>query len=271
MWARTIRCEGPGCGYRIPLIRTTKLGDQVGLKLAADKNTKCFRVSVVHENAPDRATVKGGGVSCPAPGCNYTTPANAVKKQLIEKQGGAKDAQLLAVLVEHNGSRVFRSPSQRDDAAVQTAAHTQAGELPSAKINPIRPHKNTRGLSAVTRIGIARFVDLYNSRQLLAAQEFSRAIKKAIRMSAGDDLSGAALTVIGLSFGRQLHQNCSSSRWLNKRSTVAGAFGKQALQVTWDFSEIAPLTNGAGSWDGSIDWALKIIEMNRCLKGQDRL
>ncbi len=158
---------------------------------------------------------------------------------------------------------MFRSPSERDDAAVQTAAHTQAGELPKVKINPIRPHKNTRGLSAVTRIGITRFDDLYSSRQLLAIQEFSNAISRAIEMNAGNDLSRAALTVIGLSFGRLLHQNCSSSRWLNKRSTVAGAFGKQALQVTWDFSEITPLTDAAGSWDGSVEWALKVIEMNR--------
>ncbi len=268
LWARTIKCEGPGCGYRIPLIRTTKLGDQVNLKLTADQITKTFRVSVVHSEAEDRATVKGGSVSCPAPGCNFTTPAGAVKKQLIEKQGGAKDAQLLAVLVEHKGSRVFRSPSGHDDAAVRAAANAKLGELPSARINPIRPHKNTRGLSAVTRIGIARFVDLYNSRQLLAAQEFSDAIRRAIAKNAGDDLGAAALTVIGLSYGRLLHQNCSSSRWLNKRATVAGAFGKQALQVTWDFSEITPLTKSAGSWDGSVEWALKIIEMNRCLTGQ---
>ena len=268
LWARTVRCEGPGCGYRIPLIRTTKLGEEVNLKLTPDQATKMFRVSVMHADVEDRATVKGGSVTCPAPGCNFTTLANAVKKQLVEKQGGAKDAQLLAVLVDHNSSREFRSPSEHDDAAVVRAANIDLGELPSAKINPIRPHKNTRGLSAVTRIGIARFVDLYSSRQLVAAQEFSNAINRAIERHRGDDLCAAAFTVIGLSFGRLLHQNCSSSRWLNKRSTVAGAFGKQALQVTWDFSEITPLTNAAGSWDGSVEWALKIIEMNRCLKSQ---
>lgn len=260
LWARTIRCEGPGCGYRIPLIRTLRLGDGVGLRLDPDPASKSFRVSVVHGQFQDRPTVKGGSVSCPAPGCNFTTLAKSVKKQLIEKDGGAKDAQLLAVLVEKNGERRFRSPSARDQDAAQRAAHADLGELPTAKINPIRPHKNTRGLSAVTRIGISRFIDLYSHRQLAAICGFSDSIKAAIERYAIDDLSRAALTVIGLSFGRLLHQNCSSSRWLNKRFTVAGAFGKQALQVTWDFSEITPLTSGAGSWDGSVEWALKIIE-----------
>ncbi len=86
LWARTIRCEGPGCGYTVPLIRTLSLGDCIGLNLIPDESTKSFRVSVVHENAQDRPTVKSGGVSCPVPGCNFTTPADAVKKQLIEKQ-----------------------------------------------------------------------------------------------------------------------------------------------------------------------------------------
>ena len=38
--------------------------------------------------------------------------------------------------------------------------------------------------------------------------------------------------------------------------------------MTWDFSEITPLTDAPGSWNGSIEWALKVIEMNRGLKGQ---
>lgn len=267
LWARTIRCEGPRCGYRIPLIRTTKLGERINLKLHADPSTKSFRVSVVHTDAEDSPTVKGGSVTCRAPGCPYTTPAKAVKKQLIENQGGAKDAQLLAVLVEHDGSRVFRSPAKHDHAAVLKAANTPIGQLPNARINAIRPHKNTRGLSAVTRIGIARFVDLYNSRQLVAVQEFSNGIRRAIEKHAKDDLSRAALSVIGLSFGRILHQNCSCSRWRNSAEAVAGAFGKQALQVTWDFAETTPLTHAAGGWDAAIDWALKVIDLNKNMPG----
>ena len=223
LWARTIKCEGPGCGYTAPLIRTLRLGDHIGLRLTSEKSSKKFRVSVIHGDVEDRPTVKGGSVSCPAPGCNFTTPAKAVRKQLIDKKGGAKDAQLLAVLVERDGSRLFRSPTDLDEAAVDKAAQAMLRDLPAARINPIRPHKNTRGVSAVTRIGIARFADPYSSRQLLAVQGFADAIKRAVGAHAANDLARAALCVIGLSFGRLLHQNCSSSRWLNKRATVAGA------------------------------------------------
>jgi adenine-specific DNA methylase len=268
LWARTIRCEGPGCGYRIPLIRTLRLGEGVGLRLDAEPASKSFRVSVVHGHIQDRPTVKGGSVSCPAPGCNFTTLAKSVKKQLIEKSGGAKDAQLLAVLVEKNGERRFRTPSARDEDAAQRAANADLGELPTTKINPIRPHKNTRGLSAVTRIGISRFVDLYTHRQLAAIRGFSDSIKAAIQKCGSEQLSRAALTIIGLSFGRLLHQNCSCSRWRNGAEAVAGAFGKQALQVTWDFAETTPLTTAAGGWDAAIEWALKVIDLNKGMPGQ---
>jgi adenine-specific DNA methylase len=172
------------------------------------------------------------------------------------------------VLVEKNGERRFRSPSARDEEAAQMAAHANLGELPTARINPIRPHKNTRGLSAVTRIGISRFADLYSHRQLAAICGFSDSIRVVIQKYGSDELSRAALTIIGLSFGRLLHQNCSCSRWRNGAEAVAGAFGKQALQVTWDFAETTPLTSAAGGWDAAIEWALKVIDLNKGMPGQ---
>jgi putative DNA methylase len=267
LWARTIKCEGPTCGYVVPLIRTLKLGFSTALKLTPCSDTKSFQISTVDTQVDGAPTIKGGSVTCPNPKCNYTTPAKNVKKQLISRQGGTKDAQLLAVLKEKNGSRSFRPPSLQDDACMRSVQVTDLSSIPDAEINPIRPHKNTRGLSAVTRIGMTRFSDLYNSRQLRAAQVFSSAIQELIDKYAGDELSRAALCIVGLSFGRLLHQNCSASRWLNKRATVAGAFGKQALQVTWDFAESAPLSNAAGSWDSAIEWVLKVIELNQSLPG----
>ena len=140
--------------------------------------------------------------------------------------------------------------------------------FPDAEINPIRPHKNTRGLSAVTRIGMSRFQDLYTDRQLRVLNAFSNAIQAAIREAGTGSEDRKALTILGLCFGRLLHQNSTCSRWLNKRNTIAGSFGKQALQVTWDFTEIAPLSDAAGSWDGAVEWARKVIDLNEDVVGE---
>ena len=266
LWARTVHCEGPGCGYKIPLVRTMDLGRGQHLVLKAVPSDKSFQVSVVR-GAGGAATVKGGSVACPRPGCGYTTPAKAVRAQLFARTGGSKDAQLLAVLVEKDGRREFRGLDRRDTDAAQEARVLNPAGLPDAEINPIRPHKNTRGLSAVTRIGMTRFHDLYTDRQLRAIEVFSDVLAKRMSLCGEDALDRAALTVLGLCFGRLLHQNSTCSRWLNKRNTIAGSFGKQALQVTWDFTEIVPTADGPGSWAGAIEWALKVISLNGTIRG----
>ena len=179
-----------------------------------------------------------------------------------------KDAQLLAVLVESDRDRRFRSPELCDYKAIDKAIGVDESHLPDSEINPIRPHKNTRGLSAVTRIGMTRFQDLYTDRQLRVLNAFSNAIQAAIREAGTDSEDRKVLTILGLCFGRLLHQNSTCSRWLNKRNTIAGSFGKQALQVTWDFTEIAPLSDAAGSWDGAVEWARKVIDLNEDVIGE---
>ena len=258
LWARTVRCEGPGCGYTIPLVRTMDLGRGQYLSLCEDSSSKSFQVSVVRNAAPV-ATVKGGSAACPRAACGYTTPAKAVREQLSARQGGSKDAQLLTVLVDKDGHREFRAVDGRDIDAAKNTEVVDPSALPEAEINPIRPHKNTRGLSAVTRIGITRFQDLYSDRQLRTVEVFSDILRGRMSACSKDSLDRAALTVLGLCFGRLLHQNSTCSRWLNKRNTIAGSFGKQALQVTWDFTEIAPAGDGPGSWTSAIEWTLKVF------------
>ena len=267
LWARTIVCEGPGCGFTVPLIRGARLNDSEALNLRPDQANRRFDIGVVPGgNGESAATIKGGSVTCP--NCKYTTLAKAVKTQLTEKNGGARDAQLLAVQVEKHGTRRFRSPNERDLSAIVDADRHQPSDVPDAEINPTRPHKNTRGVSAVTRIGLKRFVDLFSARQRVAISAFARSLKEAARLCNRRPESVAAIAILGLAFGRLLHQNCSCSRWLSKRSTVTGAFGKQALQVTWDFAETTPLSGGPGSWGSSLDWILRVIEANSDLAGE---
>ena len=265
LWARTVHCEGPSCGYQIPLVRTLNLGRGQHLALKAASSDKSFLTSVVRDGGKP-ATVKGGSVTCPRPGCGYTTPAKAVRTQLSAKAGGTKDAQLLAVLVEKDGRRQFRAPSRRDITAAQEAKVLNPANLPEAEINPIRPHKDTRGVSAVTRIGMTRFHDLYSDRQLRAIEAFSDILARRISKRAST-LDHAAFTILGLCFGRLLQQNSSCARWRNKAYAVAGSFGKHALQVVWDFAEITPLSDAAGSWNSAVQWALKVIKLNATIHG----
>jgi adenine-specific DNA methylase len=232
--------------------------------------------------AAQRPTVAGGSVTCPRISCGYTTPAKAVRAQLTAKQGGASTAKLLAVYYSGtDGQRFFRNPSDSDIRAVALARSAlRREELPNDIINPIRPYKNTRGLSAVTRIGITKFRDLYTARQALVIRTFYQILLRLPQSTDDADLHRAVLATINCAISRFIFQNCSLSRWNAARSTVEGAFGKQALQVVWDFAEVNPLSDGPANWNGAMDWVLKILDANACLahsatalraRAQDRL
>ena len=270
LWARTIRCEGPKCGVTIPLIRTLNLSKDYYLSLKENSSCAGFNVFIQKgSRSPQSPTVSGGSATCPK--CAYTTSAKAVKKQLSDKQGGANDAQLLAVCCEANGTRRFRAPTLKDSSVIKkSAGKIKDNETfsPMEEINEIRPYGNTRGLSAVTRIGIKKFAHLYTPRQVISLRGFCDAISNLQKSGQIEERQMLPLiTIFGLAFGRLVHQNCSISRWQNNRGTVAGAFGKQALQITWDFAEVCPLSQGPGSWGSAIEWIVRIIEANRDLTG----
>ncbi|MGH9774186.1 MAG: DUF1156 domain-containing protein [Candidatus Acidiferrales bacterium] len=269
LWARTIQCEGPGCGTVVPMIRNMQITRKgrlwhFGWRESGERNLEL----VVSEGrtAEQRATVSSGSVTCPRKKCGYTTPAKAVKTQLARRRGGAEDARLLAVYVDSPNGRYFRSPTPLDIQAV-SAAKTAASRctFPQDDINPIRPYKNTRGLSAVTRIGLTKFVDLYTSRQAVAIRCFQELLLRIPDFDGGSDFRTAVLAMLNCATSRFIFQNCSLSRWNAARSTIEGAFGKQALQVVWDFAESNPISDGPANWNGAIDWVIKVIQANSCL------
>ncbi len=105
LWARTIRCEGPGCGAEVPLIRSLwlakKANRSVALKLVPRPDDKRvdFQIVVkqrggwVDQEDPRTSvrepscagTVRRGSATCPC--CGYTTPLGRVREQLRRPQG----------------------------------------------------------------------------------------------------------------------------------------------------------------------------------------
>jgi adenine-specific DNA methylase len=101
LWARTITCEGPGCGAEVPLIRSlclSKKGTQtVSLKMLPNREIKHVDFEVVldaERKEYDIRTVRRGSATCPV--CGYTTPVASVRRQLKARRGGAPDARLLS-------------------------------------------------------------------------------------------------------------------------------------------------------------------------------
>ena len=128
LWARTVQCEGPGCGAEVPLIRSLwlakKANRSVALQLVPRPRAKRVDFQIIvreHGSWVDQddpktkikdpkfdGTVKRGSGTCFC--CGYTTPVARVREQLKARQGGANDARLLCVVTTKEGesSRLFR-------------------------------------------------------------------------------------------------------------------------------------------------------------------
>jgi adenine-specific DNA methylase len=297
LWARTVISEGPAKGripLQIPLLRTMWISKRKGFQRAlrwvrddqgeiqtstieVEFNNKRTQVcqpllEIFTPESPsmvEDGTVKGGAATCPISG--FTTSAIRVKEQLISQRGGARSSRLYALYVEGIHGREFRVAKESDVMAFE-AACAAADEIvsldphafPIEPINPVRPYKNTRGLSAVTRIGCTTFGDLYNPRQALSIFTFYKVLKQLSGQDLIPDpgLVKALQTALALAVNRNVSQNTSMSRWDASRLTIKGAFSKQALAVVWDFSEANPFSGGSADWDGALEWIVKFIEAN---------
>ena len=112
IWARTIHCEGPGCGAQVPLMRSLwlakKSGRSVALHMLPDSQAKQVNFELIEKKgskwytagaqpvevkSPDLdGTMRRGSATCPV--CGYTTPVERVRAQFKKRQGGAADQRL---------------------------------------------------------------------------------------------------------------------------------------------------------------------------------
>lgn len=286
LWARTVRCEGPGCGLAIPLVRSTWLANKgtrkTALKISASPDRSRIDIEIVSGASASAAegTIKKGAATCPS--CGYTTANPRVRAQLGTRRGGTRDARLLAVVVETNGEagRTYRLPTAADVHALEGVGEAVARleakggglqgvvAVPDEPIPSERPSPNARGLSAVTRMGIHTFGDLFTERQtlsLLTLIDGLRGLPAQIEASGVDPtLARAVTTCLGLLVSKQVDRGCSLCRWDTSSAggRVASTFGRQALSVVWDFVEPSPVGDASGDLGVALDGLLRVLGDN---------
>lgn len=285
-WARTIKCEGPGCGAEVPLIRSLWLAKKadrsVALQLVPRPRAKRvdFYIIVkqrggwVRQDDPKAkigdpkfdGTVKRGSVTCPC--CGYTTPATQMRKQLVARRGGSRDARLICVATKRDdvSGRIYRLPQEQDSLVVEKAqrmlAQQQAATIdPLGKV-PYEPTPEGKGKGAgrafsQRNYGMETFADAYTERQLLTLTTLAR----IVRESRGGKMPETVRILCGFALGRVNDLSMSLCRWLTSLEAIAAANGGQnRMPVVLDFVEANPFGGSGGDWLGQIDWIARVVE-----------
>lgn len=285
LWARTIQCEGPGCGAEVPLIRSLwlskKANRSVALQIVAHPAAKRVEFQIIvrqrgtwlNQNDPKEkitdptfgGTVKRSSATCPC--CGYTTPADNARKQFIPRAGGANDARLLAVIVQETdgGAISFRLGNKVDVETFLNAANRLASMEESSKsvlsVIPNEPLPYLRSIFNINLLGVDTWGKLFNSRQALALAtlvEKTRFVADKLRANGDATLSTAVATCLAFAVDRCADYWSSLAIWAG--DFVAHTFGRQALGIIWDYAEVSGFANGSGSYRGAVDWICRVIE-----------
>ena len=294
LWARTIQCEGPGCGAEVPLIRSLwlckKSNRSLALQLLPNKKAKRVDFKIIvkqhggwvnqddcKEKISDpkfEGAVKRGSATCPC--CGYTTPVARVREQLKVRRGGACDARLFAVVTTSSSEqgRSYRLPTNNDlkDAhraseklTATRATHTgQFALVPDEKLD-IRGIRHTWAMI----YGLERWGDLFMPRQALVLTSLFRILLDACRKRGNDEMSAALQVCLALAIDRQANALTSLSRWHTTGEKIEGVFARQAIPLLWDFAEVNPFSGSSGDLDGAIEWVVKVCDANAFLAGAD--
>ncbi len=168
-------------------------------------------------------------------------PSNLCRQDACATRIGG--TRLLAVVTLKPGEqgRHYRLPTNRDYDAVWKAqkrlkeildAWERDGRkglcpVPDEPLPPI----GTLGFR-VQRYGMLQWGDLFTARQKVAMVTLSRVTREA-----GSNKG----QIIALFMGKVLRHCNVVSKWHKGSETVAGAFGLQALPMSWDFPEMFPM------------------------------
>ena len=200
-------------------------------------------------------------------------PCSSERRGAVEvPNGGTDSSRLVAVMVSINGTRVFtvhllRATSMgskraaRSDSRLRGALYDDGTSVyPNEGINPVRPSPNARGLSAVTRYGMATFSDCHLPRQRVALSAIASFVRKHDpSQSGGGRCVGRSLLIV---LGRCVDRWSSCCRLDSTRDTVP-AFRKQALQLVWDFCEANPFSGWSGGLANAVEWVESALEKAR--------
>ena len=260
LWARTVTCEGPGCGATIPLISQTTIAkgkQKTWVEIKGDKATKEVSVKLKHgKTIPNNLIKTAGGGAAVCPVCGFTTPKASVKKQGKEKRMGQYLFGVAVPVGDRQGKEYYEIMEQ-DRRAYILAKFEWDKLVHDDKTNDINekyPYHDPRAFTAGL-YGITKWGDLFSERQKLYFHNMADILKqyhkKLIENKTDLRLTNATITLLALAISNSVHYSTNMSTWLEEHMISAFITGN-AIAMRWDWAEGNPLVKG---YVGGLDYA----------------
>ena len=255
IWARTVRCSNPACGFTIPLVNSFALSRRKNRQAWLDpetyRQTRTIQFRVKHgPGCPQGGTVGRGGAVCLA--CGSAMPLKEVR---AASKAGDMGSQLVCIVAEGDRRRVYL-PS--DDGHMDAAQIDPPPDPPSSSLP-----KKALGFR-VQQYGITQWADLFTARQLNAMCTFADLVAEAreqILVDGGDEAYADAIThYLSLAIGRLANRSSNLCFWNPGRDTIEQVFARNALPMIWVYAEGNPFSDSSGNFLGQLGYLTAALE-----------
>lgn len=274
IWARTVKCPNPACGCEMPLassfVLSKKNGKEAWIEPQFDYEAKkiTYKVQLVKGKIPEAPkTARGAKFKCIM--CSETTTDDYIKQESVN---GRMGSVLMGIVVEGKHGRLYVSPTEEHVLTAQCSK--PEGEYPEQRL-PYDP----RNIWCVN-YGLDTYDKLFTNRQLTALTTFSELVSEAQAKAEADAVAagmkndhlplrnggdgarayGEAVGVyLAFLISKLADRGSTICGWDSSREGLRNTFGRQAIPMTWDYSEGNPFSNSSGCFDNMIEWVTKCI------------
>lgn len=284
IWARTIPCQNPSCGAEIPLMRQFWLAKKENKMISlypfvhegrvefaivkkngdewqvVESSIPGFSPKVPFTFEPEKGTVSRAIAVCPV--CGGMVDDNRVKRLFQEGKAGQR---MVAVVLSRPQGKAYRLATKRDVEFYRKAEEYLEEKrkklweewgidpVPDEEINYLKDKTDELYSTRCLKYGIVSWGDLFNSRQKLALITFTEKVRlvynKMIEEGYDKDYAKAVVSYLGLGISRVVEYMSNLCIHDNTQERTVHVFGRQALPMVWDYSELNPLSEAVGSWE----------------------
>src|ERR1017187_7402383 len=269
IWVRTVHSPNPAFAHvEVPLASTFILSTKgeenafVQPIIQHDSYKLVVRVGALPPEATDgtKASEKGAEFRCLLSGSPIS--ADYIR---AEGKAGRIGFKLMAIVADGTPGRLYLSPSVQDENTAHSA-------IPDWQPD-IEFFVDALGFR-IGKYGLTRWSDLFTPRQLLVLSSLCKQIGRArnhaeqdalasgwssdqTRLEAGGSGASAYADAIAVYLATGVSHfarySCVRCGWNKTNENVAQAFGRQVLNMVWDFAEANPLC-GALSVEATTKW-----------------
>lgn len=253
-WARVGTCSNPGCKAKVPLLRqmnlVNKQGKMIHLKPIISGNKINFQI--INGSIVNESWISRGNLICPC--CGNTTENSVLKQQFLD---GKIEDRLLLVIYDGKEGKSYRLPNKEDIEALEN--------LPIVTFRPNEKLPITYSKAmAFCLWNFNTWGDIYSDRELIFLNQFVLAINNLISFEDEEYRIGVK-TYLAILFDRIASRQTTFGLWNTKAETIEHPFGKQAIQMVFDYPESNPFSDSGGGTLSQLSWIIRYIESESVL------